>query len=156
MTNYRSGEILTTTKFDEICRANGFESVMDLARRVWSWKEKINDILMKQGLWLFTISPEHIKLVDVPEHIVRTTTFTRLAQEVAKHTINATQQLEYFKSEIDDRNKEMALSKIVWEMELPAGVSNSPMTYMANGKQYLLVAVSGRMFPGELVALALP
>ena len=46
--------------------------------------------------------------------------------------------------------------KIVWQMELPAGVSNSPMTYMVNGKQYILVAVSGRQFPGELVALALP
>jgi quinoprotein glucose dehydrogenase len=46
--------------------------------------------------------------------------------------------------------------KIVWETELPAGVSNSPMTYMVNGKQYILVAVSGRQFPGELVALALP
>ena len=46
--------------------------------------------------------------------------------------------------------------KIVWQMELPAGVSNSPMTYMLNGKQYIVVAVSGRQFPGELVALALP
>ena len=46
--------------------------------------------------------------------------------------------------------------KIVWEKELPAGVSNSPMTYMVNGKQYVLVAVSGRQFPGEYVALALP
>ena len=46
--------------------------------------------------------------------------------------------------------------KIVWEKELSAGVSNSPMTYMVNGKQYVLVAVSGRQFPGEYVALALP
>jgi len=46
--------------------------------------------------------------------------------------------------------------KIVWETELPAGISNSPMTYMANGKQYIVVAVSGRNVPGELVALALP
>jgi quinoprotein glucose dehydrogenase len=46
--------------------------------------------------------------------------------------------------------------KIVWEMPLPAGVSNSPMTYMANGKQYIVVAVSGRDTPGELIALALP
>jgi quinoprotein glucose dehydrogenase len=46
--------------------------------------------------------------------------------------------------------------KIVWETELPAGVSNSPMTYMAGGKQYIVVAVSGRQYPGELVALALP
>jgi quinoprotein glucose dehydrogenase len=45
---------------------------------------------------------------------------------------------------------------IAWEMELPAGVSDAPMTYMANGKQYIVVAVSGRNHPGELVALALP
>ena len=45
---------------------------------------------------------------------------------------------------------------IAWEMELPAGVSNSPMTYMANGKQFIVVAVSGRNYPGELVALSLP
>jgi quinoprotein glucose dehydrogenase len=46
--------------------------------------------------------------------------------------------------------------KIAWEMELPAGISNAPMTYMVNGKQYILVAVSGRQSPGEFVALALP
>ena len=46
--------------------------------------------------------------------------------------------------------------KIVWEKELPAGVSNSPMTYMANGKQFIVVAVSGRNYPGELIALAIP
>jgi quinoprotein glucose dehydrogenase len=45
---------------------------------------------------------------------------------------------------------------IVWEMELPAGTSGSPMTYMVGGKQYIAVAVSGRKFPGELVALSLP
>jgi len=45
---------------------------------------------------------------------------------------------------------------IVWEMELPAGVSNAPMTYQVNGKQYIVVAISGRQYPGEFVALALP
>ena len=45
---------------------------------------------------------------------------------------------------------------IVWEMELPAGVSNAPMTYMAKGKQYIVVGISGRQHPGELVALTLP
>jgi len=45
---------------------------------------------------------------------------------------------------------------IAWEMELPAGVSNAPMTYMVGGKQYIVVAVSGRQYPGELVALSLP
>jgi hypothetical protein len=30
------------------------------------------------------------------------------------------------------------------------------MTYLVNGKQYVVVAVSGRNVPGELVALAIP
>jgi quinoprotein glucose dehydrogenase len=46
--------------------------------------------------------------------------------------------------------------KIAWETELPAGTSGAPMTYMFNGKQYIVVAISGREMPGELVALALP
>ena len=46
--------------------------------------------------------------------------------------------------------------KIAWEMELPAGTTGSPMTYMINGKQFIVVAIGGRMFPGELVALATP
>jgi len=45
---------------------------------------------------------------------------------------------------------------IVWEMQLPAGVSNAPMTYSAGGKQYIVVGVSGSEYPGELIALALP
>ncbi len=49
-----------------------------------------------------------------------------------------------------------ATGEIFFEMELPAGVSNAPMTYMADGKQYIVVAVSGREHPGELIALALP
>ena len=46
--------------------------------------------------------------------------------------------------------------KIVWEMELPAGTTGAPMTYLANGKQYIVVAVGGSNIPGELIALALP
>ncbi len=45
---------------------------------------------------------------------------------------------------------------IEWEMELPGGTSGAPMTYMVNGKQFIVVAVSWREMPGELIALALP
>jgi glucose dehydrogenase len=41
----------------------------------------------------------------------------------------------------------------VW---MPAAQSGSPMTYMANGKQYIIVAVSGGNYSGEYVAFALP
>jgi quinoprotein glucose dehydrogenase len=41
----------------------------------------------------------------------------------------------------------------VW---LPAAQSGSPMTYMADGKQYFVVAVSGGVYSGEYIAFALP
>ena len=39
---------------------------------------------------------------------------------------------------------------------LPAPQTGSPMTYMLDGEQYLVVAVSGRSYSGELLALKLP
>ena len=39
---------------------------------------------------------------------------------------------------------------------LPAPQSGSPMTYLLNGKQYIVVAISGSGHPGELVAFKLP
>jgi quinoprotein glucose dehydrogenase len=46
--------------------------------------------------------------------------------------------------------------QIVWETELPGGTTGAPMTYMANGKQFIVVAVAWEGNPAELVALALP
>jgi quinoprotein glucose dehydrogenase len=39
---------------------------------------------------------------------------------------------------------------------IPAPQTGSPMTYMLEGKQYLVVAVSGAGYSGELLAFALP
>ena len=44
----------------------------------------------------------------------------------------------------------------IWEMELPKRQSGVPMTYMIDGKQYIVMAMSARGEPAELVALALP
>jgi len=41
----------------------------------------------------------------------------------------------------------------VW---MPAPQSGSPMTYMVDGKQYIVVAVSGGSYSGEFLAFALP
>jgi quinoprotein glucose dehydrogenase len=41
----------------------------------------------------------------------------------------------------------------VW---MPAQQSGSPMTYLANGRQYIVVAISGGNYSGEYVAFALP
>jgi quinoprotein glucose dehydrogenase len=39
---------------------------------------------------------------------------------------------------------------------LPAPISASPMTYAVNGRQYIIVAVSGGPYSGEFIALRLP
>jgi quinoprotein glucose dehydrogenase len=44
----------------------------------------------------------------------------------------------------------------VWEFKLPANQSGIPMTYMIDGRQYIVVAVGARGQPAELVALSLP
>jgi quinoprotein glucose dehydrogenase len=41
-------------------------------------------------------------------------------------------------------------------IDLPAIATGVPMTYLHNGKQYIVVAVGARNHPGELVALTLP
>ncbi len=39
---------------------------------------------------------------------------------------------------------------------MPAPQSGSPMTYMLNGRQYIVVAISGGIYSGELLAFRLP
>ena len=39
---------------------------------------------------------------------------------------------------------------------LPAPQSGTPMTYLRNGKQYIVVAVSGGNYSGEYLAFRLP
>jgi len=46
--------------------------------------------------------------------------------------------------------------KEVGAVYMPAPQTGSPMTYMVNGKQYIVVAVSGGPYPGEYIAYALP
>ena len=41
-------------------------------------------------------------------------------------------------------------------LQLPAPQSGSPMTYMLDGRQYLVIAVSGPDYPGELLAFRVP
>jgi quinoprotein glucose dehydrogenase len=39
---------------------------------------------------------------------------------------------------------------------MPAAISGSPMTYSIDGKQYIVVAVSGGNYTGEYIAYRLP
>jgi quinoprotein glucose dehydrogenase len=54
------------------------------------------------------------------------------------------------------RAYDKATGKVVWETELPAGTTGAPMTYMIDGKQYVLVAIGGLGHRAEFVAFSLP
>jgi quinoprotein glucose dehydrogenase len=43
---------------------------------------------------------------------------------------------------------------VVFEFTLPANQSGVPMTYMVNGRQFIVVAVGAPGVPAEFVALA--
>ena len=45
---------------------------------------------------------------------------------------------------------------VVWETELPAGTTGAPITYLHQGKQYIVVAIGWRDQAPEWIAFALP
>ena len=45
---------------------------------------------------------------------------------------------------------------VVWETELPGGTTGAPMTYLHDGRQYIVVAVEGLDDPAQWVAFSLP
>jgi quinoprotein glucose dehydrogenase len=49
-----------------------------------------------------------------------------------------------------------ATGKLVGIVPLPSQESGSPMTYMLNGRQYIVMAIGGGAYTSEFVALALP
>ncbi len=54
------------------------------------------------------------------------------------------------------RAYDKATGKEVGAVLMPAPQSGSPMTYMVDGKQYIVVAVSGGPYSGEYIAYSLP
>ena len=54
------------------------------------------------------------------------------------------------------RAYDKATGKEVGAVSMPAPQSGSPMTYQGDGKQYIVVAVSGGAYSGEYIAYALP
>jgi quinoprotein glucose dehydrogenase len=54
------------------------------------------------------------------------------------------------------RAYDKATGKEAGAVYMPAPQSGSPMTYMLNGKQYIVIAISGGNYSGELLAFKLP
>jgi len=42
------------------------------------------------------------------------------------------------------------------KVEMPAGATGAPMTYMLAGKQYIVIAVGAPGYPGEYLVYRLP
>ncbi len=53
------------------------------------------------------------------------------------------------------RAYDKATGKDAGAVYMPAGQTGSPMTYMLNGKQYIVLAIGGQGYPGELLAFRL-
>ena len=49
-----------------------------------------------------------------------------------------------------------ATGKEVGAVWMPAPQSGSPMTYMVDGRQYIIIAVSGGNYSGDYIAYRLP
>ena len=54
------------------------------------------------------------------------------------------------------RAYDKATGEVVWQTELPAGSIAPPVTYVFEGKQYLLVSSGDTNTPGQIMAFALP
>jgi len=54
------------------------------------------------------------------------------------------------------RAYDKATGKDVGEVYMPAGETGTAMTYMLDGKQYIVVAIGGPGFPAEFIAYKLP
>ena len=54
------------------------------------------------------------------------------------------------------RAYDKATGREVGAVYMPAPQSGSPMTYLYGGEQYLVVAISGAQYSGELLAFKLP
>ena len=53
------------------------------------------------------------------------------------------------------RAYDKATGKDAGAVYMPSGETGSPMTYMLNGKQYIVLAIGGQGYPGELLAFSL-
>jgi quinoprotein glucose dehydrogenase len=128
---------------------------------------RITAINMNTGehIWMQPIgnTPENVKNhpmlkgVNIPARIGRpgrlgtmvTKTLLWAGERGPLDTVNG-QQVSWF------RSYDKMTGAIVSELQIPANTTNVPITYLANGKQYIVVAVGAPGRPAELLGLTLP
>jgi quinoprotein glucose dehydrogenase len=96
----------------------------------------------------------HLPPLGIPNRAAPLLTRTLLFIGEGSDAIFGTPQVEWAWGK-KFRAYDKATGAVLWEMELPAGTTGGPMTYMSNGKQFIVVPIGGKDHPAELVALAL-
>ncbi len=90
-------------------------------------------------------------------HLLLTKTLLIVGQEGSTQRENASDTVPKF--QIHEPNLaayDKGSGKLVGELALPRNATAAPMTYMLNGKQYIVVATGGANLPAELIAFSLP
>jgi quinoprotein glucose dehydrogenase len=90
-------------------------------------------------------------------HLLLTKTLLIVGQEGSTHREGGPEMVPNF--EIHDPKLcayDKATGKLVAEEALPRNATGAPMTYMLNGKQFVVVPTGGANLPAELIALCLP
>ena len=54
------------------------------------------------------------------------------------------------------RALDKATGSVLWEASMEAGSTGTLMTYLHNGKQFIVVAIGGVQHPAEFIAFSLP
>jgi quinoprotein glucose dehydrogenase len=92
-------------------------------------------------------------------HALLTKTLLVIGQEGTTQRAEGGEPGEARSFEVNDptlRAYDKATGAVVGEVALPRNATAAPMTYMLDGKQYIVVATGGATFPAELIALRLP
>src|SRR5882757_7585867 len=86
-------------------------------------------------------------------HLLLTKTLLIVGQEGSTHREGGPEMVPNF--EIHDSKLcayDKATGKVVGEVALPRNATGAPMTYMLNGKQFIVVSTGGSNLPAELIA----
>lgn len=94
-------------------------------------------------------------------HVLLTKSLLFAGQEGVREASRASQRgfaIEYEAANLDPtlRAYDKTNGTLVGQIDLPANVTAAPMTYMIDGRQYIVVAIGGATVPAELIALRIP
>jgi glucose dehydrogenase len=134
-------------------------TAIDLNTGDHQWKAPMGDLARINPV----LKPLNLSPVGRPArgHVLLTKTLLIVGQEGNTQRLGASARGFAIAAdfEIHDPNLcayDKATGEVLGEVALPRNVTGAPMTYMLNGKQYLVVPTGGSNLPAELIALRLP